>query len=89
MSAINEASALLNVILKGVPYPHQIQDVDLGGEDCVRFTWRGTRFRVSFNYYCEEVGDGVLIGSDLSILLERALRLASFQLSQGYEVMPA
>lgn len=80
---------MLEVVLKAIPYPALIRDIDLSTEEELRFTWRGARYRVSTRYHVEEVHDGFLSGSDASILLERALRLTASQVDAGHPVLPA
>lgn len=63
-------SKLIELIIIALPYPFQMRDIDIGA-DYVRFTWRGARYHVT-ERGVEEVGDGVLIGSDRAILM-RAL----------------
>lgn len=63
---------LLDLVIGKVPYPHQIQNIDITLQEEVRFDWRGTRFKVVENG-CEQVGDGVLIGSDIAILMRAVL----------------
>lgn len=58
---------LLTAIVQAMPYPNQIA-FDLSEDGAVRFGWRGTLFRVSQTGHVEEVGNGVLIGSDIAIL---------------------
>jgi len=66
---------ILNVVLATIPYPRQVCDIDLDAEDeAIRFTWRANRFRVDKNLSVEEVGHGVLMGSDIAILLRELLR---------------
>ena len=65
---------LLMLVLKALPYSEQIEDLDTIKEDCIRFTWRSHRFRVDQRMNVETVGDGVLIGDSLSILLETLLK---------------
>jgi hypothetical protein len=80
---------ILDTVLKAVPHPHLLSSIDFGSDDVVRFTWRGTRYRVDSNFSCDEVGDGVLIGSDLAILMERTLKLSRALTRCGQLVMPA
>lgn len=68
---------ILNVVLVAIPYAHLMSDIDMhNSSDSLRFTWRGTRYRVSEHFGVDEVGDGVLIGSDKAILMERLLKVA-------------
>ena len=46
---------------------------DLSEADAIRFSWRGTRFRVTTDNIVEEVGENVLIGSNEALLLEALL----------------
>jgi len=61
------------VILKALPYPQQISKIQEDGSS-IQFTWRGITFRVSESLMVEEVGDGVLIGSNSSIILSALLK---------------
>ena len=66
---------VIEIIYAAIPYSNQITDLELM-ESSLRFTWRKEkRFRVSQNLGVEEVGDGILIGSDITILMERLLKL--------------
>lgn len=70
----------IRCIIQGIPYPQHISDIDTSPERAIRFTWRGDRFNVWLPALSvEEVGDGVLIGSNLAILLTHCLRMASLQ----------
>ena len=62
------------VVLNGLPYVKQINDIDFREENAVCFKWRGTTYRVSGACYVEEVGDGILVGSDKAILLRELLK---------------
>lgn len=65
---------LIEVVLGGLPYPEQVKDIDLTSEEyAARFTWRGTRYRVSSYINVEEIGEGVLIGSDKATLMRTIL----------------
>ncbi len=70
----------METVLKSLPYADQIRDIDMSKDDEIRFTWRGARYKVADDLFVEEVGNGVLIGSDLSILM-RALLTRSRLLS--------
>jgi len=66
---------IVELIVKALPYPSQIKDFDLDGdENAVRFTWRFSRYRVGcYVGMVEEVEGSMLSGSDNAILLERLL----------------
>lgn len=72
---------ILVKILQVMPYPHQIEKIDLHEEEHVRFTWRGRTFRVSDTLKVYIAGEGVLQGKDISILLEKLLQYA--EIPQG------
>jgi hypothetical protein len=68
-------SELLEAVIKALPYPQHITELDLSAEDSIRLVWRkSNKFRISLSGFVEEVGDGVLIGSDISILFEALLK---------------
>lgn len=65
---------LLLLTTKSIPYPAQIKELDFDSEaEAIRFTWRGSRFRVSTDLLVETVGDGVLSSDNESILLQALL----------------
>jgi hypothetical protein len=67
----------VELIVAALPYPAQIRDWDTAVDDgSLRFTWRGTRYRFSYgtSWLVEEVGDGVLIGSDQALLIEHLIK---------------
>lgn len=71
---------LLELILRGLPYSNQIKNIDTQSESqAVRFDWRGARYRVytvgEYGLDVEEVGNGVLIGSDKAILMAGLLKI--------------
>jgi hypothetical protein len=58
-----------------LPCPDQIANDDVPGDpESYRFRWRGNNFRVDKSLFVEEYGDGLLIGSDLAMLLQALLR---------------
>jgi len=78
---VEKKESLVEIITGALPYPEQIGKWDWTSEtDAVRFTWRGNKFRVGMSHLSvEEVGNGVLIGSDISILLEKLIKLSWFE----------
>lgn len=73
---IQSKEKLIELINNSIPYPNQVKNWDFSSEDkAVRFEWRSNKFRVDLDYCSvEEVGDGVLMGSDISILLTQLLK---------------
>jgi hypothetical protein len=65
---------LVERIVKRFPYPAQIREWDTARDGSVRFTWRGSRFRVSDNLFVETVEGAFLSGGDISILAQALLR---------------
>jgi hypothetical protein len=85
-----ESSRTLELVLKAVPYPHLITDIDLHTQsDVLRFSWRGARYRVGLHLDCEEIQHGCLAGSDLAILMRRVLQLTDTALRNDRLVVPA
>lgn len=71
---------LLELVLRGLPYSNQIKNIDTQSESqAIRFDWRGTRYRIytigEYGLDVEEVGNGVLIGSDQAILMRSLLEV--------------
>lgn len=61
---------LILAVMASVPYANQIKELDTQSDPtAIRFTWRGNKFRVSETCDVEEVGDMVLVGSDIAILM--------------------
>jgi len=67
------ASKNFEIVLKALPYPDQIKDIDFG-EVTVEFSWRGSRYCVKENLDVWEVDEGLLCGNDKAMLLEALLR---------------
>lgn len=62
---------ILVKLIKNIPYPNQISDLDLSSEsDAIRFTWRSDRFRISLTGSVEQVEKPFLAGSNMAILME-------------------
>ena len=75
---VEKKEQLVEIIYSSLPYSNQIENLDLSESDAVRFKWRGNKFRISQSLMVEEVGNRVLIGSDISILLEKLIKLTWF-----------
>ncbi len=73
-------SLLIEAIVSALPYPQQIQDFDLTGEeDAIRFTWRSGRYRCSLSLLSvEQVQGSCLAGTDIAIVMEELIK-ASMQ----------
>jgi hypothetical protein len=66
---------LVSFVIGNLPYGNQIDQLDFTTEEkAIRFRWRKEkRFRVTTDLFVDEIGDGVLIGSDISILMQHIL----------------
>ena len=71
-------SKLLELVIQCIPYPNQITDIDSYNMEAeIRFTWRGIRFKVTYDYKVSIIeGEKTKFeyGSNLSILLEALLK---------------
>jgi hypothetical protein len=67
---------ILTTILKTLPYSEQISGLDFSSEeDAIRFVWReNNKLRVTLSGDVNEIGDGVLIGNDISILVRQLIK---------------
>ena len=66
---MSNQTMILNKILEA-PIPGKIQAIDFTDKDCVRFSWRGIRFRVDENCFVEEVQKAVLVSSPIADLMK-------------------
>lgn len=73
---MSDIEKLTELVYRAMPYPHQVKNLKFE-ESAIRFNWRGTTFRVNSLYGVDEVGDGVLIGSDKAILVAALIANAS------------
>lgn len=67
---------IMEIMMKSIPYPDQIMEIDSAEANVVRFTWRSRRYRVSGStakLFVETVRDIFLEGSDISILMQALL----------------
>lgn len=64
---------ILERLIQRMPYPDQMRSFETG-EDYVRFMWRGDSFRVSKGFYVEEVSGSILVGSNITIILQKLLQ---------------
>ena len=65
----------IELLMVSIPYPHQIENIDLSYDDVIYYDWRGHRYRLGLEFCSVELSKGsVLIGDDLSILMERCLK---------------
>ncbi len=65
---------ILVKIIRVMPYPHQIERIDLSENDYVRFTWRNRTFRVSGTLSVNLAESGILESKDISIILGQLLQ---------------
>jgi hypothetical protein len=65
----NVQADLVEAIMKSVPYPQHIHNIDFSEPDVIRLEWRGDKFRVT-ERMSEEIDDSMLKGSNIAILFE-------------------
>jgi hypothetical protein len=75
---IYNSDEIKQLIVDAIPYPNQISGMHVepwqdGTFAAVRFTWRGTTFRVTDTLGVECVEGRLLVGSNIAIVLERLL----------------
>jgi hypothetical protein len=63
---------LIELVIRALPYPSQIRDIEIAA-NYVEFSWRGARYRVNEVFGVDEVGDGVLVGTDRAILMRACI----------------
>lgn len=81
---VEKKESLVEIIYRALPYSNQIESLDLSEDGAIRFRWRGNKFRISqHSLLVEEIGDGVLMGSDISILLEKLIILAWYDFDKN------
>lgn len=70
-----KATDIIELIYNAMPYPRQIKDLEIRDEN-VYFTWRSGRFRVEEgSLSVTSLEDGILVGDNQSILIERLLKI--------------
>lgn len=70
----NTKGELVSQIMKNIPYPNQVKDIDLDSiSTAIFFTWRGSKYRYSLGGSIEEHKDGLLVGSDICIVMRELL----------------
>jgi len=67
-------SKILERVISRLPYSDQVTDIDLDYDKSIEFGWRGITYRVSENLCVEEVKDGMLMGSNSALLMEKLLQ---------------
>ena len=68
----------IELLYSSIHYPEHISNLDTNEDGAIRFVWRTTsKFRFDFrDLAVETVGDGVLDGSNIAILLKHILGAA-------------
>lgn len=66
---------IIELLIRAIPYPDQIREIEVA-TNFVEFTWRSARYRVTETLGVDEVGDGVLVGSDRAILMRTCIVFA-------------
>ena len=65
----------LDTVIARIPHPGQIRDTQVESDGTtVRFVWRGSQFRIAENLFVEEMQPGLLVRSNLAIVLEALLK---------------
>jgi len=64
---------IIESVLKNIPNPHLIKNIDLSFDDSIRFDWIGRRYKVSYDLYVEVVEDGVLTRENDAKFLQHLL----------------
>jgi len=68
-------SKILELVIKSLPYPTQISDIDVESEgNSIRFRWRSNIFRVTDTLSVESVQGAFLVGDTAAMLLEALLK---------------
>jgi len=77
----DEKNRMIEVIILAFPLSEQIKDWDLfGASDAIRFSWRGTRFRVGVETLSvSTVNDCFSTFDDMAILVESLLKRVQAQ----------
>jgi len=65
---------ILELVLRSIPYFHQLKDFDTTLPKCIQFSWRGSTYRVSESLSVEEVEGNILAGTDSAILMSALLK---------------
>lgn len=66
-------SKIIERVIQRLPNPERMREIDVRPDE-VRFLWCDTRFRVSENYFVEEVLGGCLVCTNGAALLQALLR---------------
>jgi hypothetical protein len=64
---------ILQLIIRAVGHPKRLSDFDTISAGSVRFTYEGTRYRVTDSLHVEEVAHGCLCGTDAARRMEARL----------------
>lgn len=65
----------MELLLKSLPYPEQIKDIDLDKENAIYFSWRSQRYRLDLEICrVDRSNDSVLEGDDASLLMTQLLK---------------
>ncbi len=72
---IETVEQAIEVLQSAIPYSEQIKDYKFHATS-IDFTWRSDRYQLSLGYASvSKKEDGMLIGNDASILMERLIKL--------------
>lgn len=65
---------IVNLLLKSIPYPDQINNLDLNTSNAVKFEYRGVSFRIHEDLSVEEREGAFLTTTVAAIFLEKLIK---------------
>ena len=65
---------IIEAMVATIPYPDQIENIDLSSKGNVGFDWRSTRFRVNSTLMVMEIEGNFETGSNISMLMSALLK---------------
>lgn len=65
---------IVNLLLKSIPYPEQVTNLDLSTSNAVKFEYRGVSFRIHEDLSVEEREGAFLTTTVVAIFLEKLIK---------------
>ena len=66
---------ILELLMKAMPLPEKIGNIELNRTNCIRFNWMGTVYQISCDLDVSEVEGHILKGSNATMFLSKLLKL--------------